>query len=63
MSYEERITEQYNKFAKLYNEAVAAENWEDQSFAAFMCNAIQKQIRLSQHQHIKDYFEANAIVS
>jgi len=60
-SYEQQITEEYNRWSNKYNEAKdKVGTITEQSVAAFMCNAIAAHVAKSFHKHVKEYFEANA---
>ena len=58
--YAKPITDEFNKWAKQYEDGHNNGDWHKEALAAFMCNAISSQVRKSSHKEVRDYFEANA---
>lgn len=59
-TYAERITEEYNKWKKLNDEAQKDGSLIDEGVTAFMCNAISIAVSKSSHEHVKKYFAEHA---
>jgi hypothetical protein len=59
--YAKKITDEFNRFSRMYEEALKKDGAIiEESFAAFMCNAISSAISRSSHKEVRDYFSANA---
>ena len=61
MTYEERVTKQYNEFAEEYEKAVEEKRWEDASFYSFLCNAINGAVLSSTRHSLYEYFQKHAL--
>lgn len=57
---EKRITDLFNHYAELYEEAAAEDNWTELGYLGFVCNALSSAIFRSNTKELRDHFAKHA---